>query len=159
MMMKWVWVVCLISFGVIYSVVAQDTIKIIKLKNQPIIEATLNGEKAHFLVDTGSDITMLHLEDAKKYNFEYREQSLKDYQISGLGSRLRGKVLEAYNVKLYLGTQKMQAIYRVFDLENIVTSMSVGTGIRINGIIGSDLMKRYRFVINYHTEEIVFSHK
>lgn len=159
MMMKWVWVACLISFGVLYSVVAQDTVKIIRLKNQPIIEGTINGKKAYFLVDTGSDITMLDEGSAKKYNFEYREESLKDYQITGLGSKHRGKTLQAYNVKLYLGTQKIQTIYRVFDLENIATSMSIGTGIRINGIIGSDLMKRYGFVINYNTREITFNYK
>ena len=138
------------------TILAQQTIKIIKMKDQPIVVGKLNGKKAYFLVDTGADITILHLKDANRYKFNYRKP-LYDYNISGLDSRTKHEVSVANNVNLYLGASKMEGCYKVYNLSNIIESIGNSTGIWINGIIGSDLMKRYHFLIDYGRQEIRFT--
>lgn len=136
---------------------AQETIKMVKAKGKPIVIGELNGKKAFFLVDTGSDITIINLIDAKRYKLKYRETILKGYKLSGLTSAYSGDILIADNVDLYLGTKKLDGCYKLIDLSNLVNSMSKSARISINGIIGSDLMRKYKFLIDYNTKEISFS--
>ena len=104
------------------SLLAQETIKMVRVKGQPIIVGELNGKKAYFLVDTGSDITLLNAKDANRYKFKYGRSVIKGHKLSGFGSQHTGDILVAYNVDLYLGTRKMEVGCRVFDLTNIVDS-------------------------------------
>ena len=126
----------------------------IRLDNQPIIKGQINGRRAYFLVDTGSDITMLNLMDAKKYGFKISKSRLNGYVVSGLQSQIKDFVLHTCTTELLLGETRIKRNYKVFDLSHIIESIRVDTGIRINGIIGSDLMKRYHFLIDYQAKEI-----
>lgn len=137
------------------SVAGQEIISMIKVKNQPIIIGELNGRKAYFLVDTGSSVSILNSKDAKRFKFGYRKINLKDYRLSGINWQHR-EVLIAYNVDFYLSGKKIPCSYMVFDISNIVESIKLNTGIKINGIIGSDLMKKHHFLIDYQAKEIRF---
>lgn len=150
-------VLILIFLFIGQTMLAQEAMKMVKVKGQPIIVGNLNGKKAYFLVDTGSDVTFLNLKDAYRYKFKYAKTVIPGYQLSGLTSRHGEEMLEAYNVDLYLGRRKIEAKYRVFDLTNIIESIGASTGVWINGIIGSDVMRRYKFFIDYEANEIRFS--
>ena len=117
----------------------------------------LNGKRAYFLIDTGSDLTILNSKDARKYGFKIRATRAGKYKISGLDSEHRGRFLLAFKAELILGGRNMRGSYKVFDLSHIIKSILDDTGIRITGIIGSDLMKRHKFVIDYEAEEISFA--
>ncbi len=45
------------------------TAKIHSLHPKPIIKATINGKPAYLLLDTGSDINLLHSKDEKEFKF------------------------------------------------------------------------------------------
>ena len=136
---------------------SQEIVPMVKVRDQPIVVGTLNGKKAYFLIDTGSSISMLNSSDKRKFRFDLKELQLKDYALSGLHSQRRGKVEVALNIEMLLGNQKIYCNFIAFDLTTIVRAIHSGTGIHINGIIGSDLMKNYGFVINYVEEKISFN--
>ena len=123
--------------------------------NQPIVKATLNGETAYFLIDTGAEITCLHLHDSRKYNFKYRSSDRKSV-VSGLNASSHRYYI-AYGFEMKLGEVVMTNKFRVLDLTNIINSIKTDSGIKISGIIGSDLMQKHQFVINYEKMEIMFS--
>ncbi len=123
--------------------------------NQPIVKATLNGETAYFLIDTGAEITCLHIYDSKKYNFKYRPSDRKSV-VSGLNASSRRHYI-AYGFEMKLGEVLMTNKFRVLDVTNIINSIETDSGIKISGIIGSDMMQKHHFVINYETKEIQFS--
>ena len=131
-------------------------IKIFGLKHQPIIVGKLNGKTAYFLLDTGSDITVLNLDDARKYEFIIAKNRYKKLTLSGLTDKYRGDYRTAYNIELFLGKQKVETKYWVFDLSIVIDSIFKNTNLRISGIVGSDVMKRYEFVIDYPEREVRF---
>lgn len=144
----------LMTFGQV--VLAQNEVRMIGTMHQPIVRGELNGKKAFFLIDTGSSITLLNLKAAPKYDFGLARMNLEGYRLSGLNSEHKSGVLAATNAKLFLGGKRMQGAFRVIDLSYIIQSIAESTGIRIAGIIGSDLMRRHNFVIDYREREINF---
>ena len=139
-------------------IVAQDTIDMVRIKGKPIIVGKLNGKNAYFLVDTGADITILNEVDTKKYKIRYRKTLLKGNMISGLISRHERDIWVATNANFYLGNKQMNACFKVLDLSNIKASIGRKSGVWINGIIGSDMMKQYDFIIDYGTRQVRFTH-
>ncbi|MEN7546962.1 retropepsin-like aspartic protease [Rapidithrix thailandica] len=149
------WIVLVLILGVLSQIAfAQEVIKIITLKNQPIVIGKLNGKKAYFLIDTGSDVTLLNLKDANKFRFKFRKIDLQGYKLSALGSEHQQEIWMAYNVAIHLGNKKMKGYFKVFDLSRIASSIRRDSGIKINGIIGSDVMKKHKFLIDYEAKEI-----
>ena len=139
-----------------FTILAQESINIVSLDSQPIIKGKLNEKTAYFLVDSGSDVTIINLKDTKKFKINYGKMYSDRYRFSGLYSEHKGDILVAKGMDLELNDKKISGRYLLFDLSKIAQSLSKDSGIQINGIIGSDVMKNYNFVINYETEEIHF---
>ena len=137
---------------------AQDTIKVHRMKELPIVVGELNGKRAYFLVDTGASITILNQSDAQRLKIRYRKSISKSHVISGVVSNHNQSILVAVNAKLYLNGRKIDACFKILNLTNIKNSIRSSSGIWISGIIGSDIMIPYNFVIDYSTQEIRFTH-
>lgn len=135
-----------------FSAYEYEYIKIINLHKKPIIEATLNGKKAYFLLDTGSDITMLSKHDDKKYGFKLLVRD-ENHAALGIGGKTAG-MTSAYQVRLELGTTRINTRYLAHDLSAIAQAIEKDTGLSISGIIGSDAMKRYGIIIDYKNRVI-----
>jgi len=138
------------------AVMAQDSIKMLGA-DQPIIVGEINGKKAYFLIDTGADVTMLNSTESKKYKYENKLWVGKNYKLSGLNSEHQGEVYVAKNVELIVGGRKIKGSYKSIDLTYIARSIAGDSSIKIAGIIGSDVMRRHDFVINYKTRNITFA--
>lgn len=140
-----------------FSVNAQDQyefVDVVAMQHQPIVKGTLNGKKAYFLLDTGSDVTLINKSDAKRFGFLYRDRyDLREYKLSGLG-KSSTELLGIYDLELQLGSQKIKDIFLAYDITNIVNSLHAGHALHINGIIGSKALRRYGFVIDYDLKEV-----
>lgn len=125
-----------------------EYIKIINLSRKPIVEGMLNGRRAFFLLDTGSDLTVLNSKDAKGYDFKVLYIQAAAYVVSSFGGT-RSDILSAWDARIQLGTQEIKAEIHSYDISNIVESLHKHSKVRISGIIGSNIMKKYGFQIDY----------
>ena len=136
---------------------AQDThqlIDVVVMRDQPIVRGKMNGKTAYFLLDTGSDVSLINMGDAKRYGFRYRtRRDRRGYQLSGLGKSTR-ELIDVYDMDLQLGAQQINGIFLAYDLSNIIQSLNADSYVKINGIIGSRVLRRHGFVIDYDLKEV-----
>lgn len=140
-------------FSVPFSGYEYEYIKIFNLHKKPIIETTLNGKKAYFLLDTGSDITMLNKHDGKKYGFKLLLRENESHAAIGIGGKT-ADISSVYKVQLELGSTRINTRYLAYDMSDIVRAIAQDTGVEISGIIGSDAMKRYGIIIDYKNKVV-----
>ncbi len=134
---------------------SQDFIEINSLEDKPIVRGEINGRKAYFLLDTGSDLTVLHERRAAYYKFKIKRM-IYPYKVSGISGKLE-KVHRAGNIYLILGDLPITSAYFTYDLSGIISSIYRKTSVKISGIIGSDLMLRYGFIIDYQQEKVFYN--
>lgn len=143
--------------GIGYAVSAQscyETLDVVVMRDQPIVRGEMNGKTAYFLLDTGSDVSLINTEDAKEYGFSYvSNRGLRGYQLTGLGVGTT-ELFNIYKIDLRMGSQKISADFVAYDLSNIVHSLNTGPFVRINGIIGSKALRKHGFVIDYDLKEV-----
>lgn len=147
----------LFIIGISDTMPAQDKyelVDVVVMRDQPIVKGKMNGKTAYFLLDTGSDITLLNTGDAKKYGYSYGNRSdLRGYQLSGLGKSIK-TVLGIYKVDLQIGSQQIKEAFIAYDLTNIIQSIRADHSVRISGIIGCNVLRRHGFVIDYDLNEV-----
>ena len=117
----------------------------------PIIQGEINGEQVYFLVDTGLDITLLNSRDNRKYGFKIKRMSDHTKRLTGFGGR-SVEVKAVHLAQLELGPLLIENGLFACDISPIINSLQQKTGIKISGIIGSQLMKDYGFEIDYQNE-------
>lgn len=130
-----------------------EYIEIKNLVRKPIIKGTLNGKDAYFLLDTGSDLTILNSKDSKKYNFKVIMRDLYATNVVSLGG-LQSDIFDAFSTNLKIGSQSINSRIYSYDLTPIINSLYTHSRIKISGIIGSNIMKEYGFVIDYRNKEV-----
>lgn len=120
-----------------------------------MIDGHINGEKAKFLVDTGASRTVFDLEGIRQFVPE--PDFLENERLStGLGTNeMPSMVVEIEN--LGFGDLKIDNYTAIaIDLKHVHLSyQSLGLP-AIDGVLGGDLLARYRCVINYKTRKIKF---
>ena len=131
-------------------------LKIVNLRSKPIVKGVLNGKMAYFLLDTGSDLTILDAGSARKYGFKTIQSKGKVLMIEGLGGSHRD-FRRATGLKLFMDESLIYTHFFAFDLSNIVNSLNANTGMKIVGIIGSDVMRKYGFKIDYGNKLVRFT--
>lgn len=131
-------------------------LKIVNLRSKPIVKGVLNGKMAYFLLDTGSDLTILDTKSAKKYGFKTIQARSKVMMIEGLGGSYQD-FRRATGLKLFMDESLIYTHFFAFDLTNIINSLNTNTGMKIVGIIGSDVMRKYGFKIDYGNKLVRFT--
>lgn len=102
-----------------------------------VVECSLNGKPALFLLDTGATVGLIDRSAKKKYGLECR----RDYPgtLTGAGGELRGvKICDTF---AYL-CGKPLAQFLVADIGGVADSIERETGLRIAGIVGLPQMKQ-----------------
>lgn len=105
-----------------------------------IINATINGYEAPFLVDTGATVGLI---DRNRIN-EFRINQGPKYNgtLVGAGGKMRG-VRYCYTLAVLNDGEKSKPIgqFLLADIDAVVESIEAQTGIRILGIISLPQMK------------------
>jgi hypothetical protein len=128
-----------------------EYIEIINLERKPLIEGILNGKKAYFLLDTGSDLSFLNSNEENNYAFNLSRKSARNIHLSGMGGNVFG-LKNVEDARLQLGSQIIYARYLSCDMQQIVDSLNKTSDTKICGIIGSDIMKNYGFKIDFENK-------
>ncbi len=121
---------------------------------KPIVKATLNGKTAYFLLDTGSDLNIVNSAGAGKYNFDVHKVKYVNRGSISTVNGIERDFGHAYAIRMTIGDTPISCGFVSLDIGSIVKSVRKTTGISIAGIIGSDTMKAYHFIIDYEKEVI-----
>ncbi len=118
-----------------------------------VIETSINGSTPlQFILDTGvknNMITEVHSEDSVEL------PRGKVVAIRGLGLNDSIRAYESTNNLLKIGNLRLQNQNMLVLMDNIISFSSI-TGEKINGILGSELLKDYVVEINYSRQRITF---
>jgi len=115
--------------------------------NHFVINAKINGVKGRFIVDTGASNSCVGLEEIDLFNLSLEET---DKKAASAGST---------NIKTQIASQNTLKIKRfiipdlilvVIDLSHINTALIEHKTAPINGIIGADILKKYKSIIDYN---------
>lgn len=138
-----------------YEGFSQDTTALLVIKNVPIVEGTINGKPAYFVVDTGASITILNGNMSRKYGYRVIENRyLERCRIIGLGGE--SSLREARFATVKLGSHELNFINRVADLESLSNHFD-DYDLEIAGIIGTDLLRILGSKIDMAAGTIMFN--
>jgi predicted aspartyl protease len=115
-----------------------------------IIEGTVNGKQAYFLLDTGASVGMY--DDSKRKEYGLEKGMRYNGTLIGAGGEMRN-VRVCNTFAEVEGKQIPQ--FLLADIESIVDSIKSETGIEILGIIGLPQMKWAGFGIDANSNEII----
>lgn len=144
---------------VIYlNVFAQNVIhlEMKSLKYKPIIEATINGAKAYFIVDTGSDISILDKSILKAFNVQEIRLSNQNKKAMGFNGAVVD-IARVKNAQVNLGDCFVHNTFYTLNLKSLVDSIERKTDVNISGILGADLLIKYNCIIDYDQKKLTFS--
>lgn len=133
--------------------IANIPIKILPIEDDGyhlMLTAEINGKKANLIIDTGASRTVF--DESLIMHFlphEYNEFEANEKLSTGLGTNTMQS--SAFTLKsLKLGTLKIENYLAVIlDLTNINESYSKLNLPLIHGVIGGDLLQKYKAVIYY----------
>lgn len=125
---------------------------------KPIVLGNLNGKPAYFLIDTGSDVSFLDLGGGEKYGYSTFLRPDSQHKVASVGNTSFG-LYRTSNVKLMIGSQRIKRTIFGYDISNIVDHIDSKFGVRIAGVIGSDVMMKYDFKIDYQKEVVMIRNK
>lgn len=122
----------------------------------PLIKVTINGKDAWMIVDTGSTLTILHTGAARHYGFVIRERTddLSEAEINGFNGSVR--IYPVYSFKLQIEGREITIQPKAQNISHLIAKINTHESIIIAGILGADVLSRYRMSINYDTRRISY---
>ena len=129
-----------------------DTVKVIKFMSAnkiPVIEGKINGKRAYFIVDSGASVSVLDIAQDDYYNFNSMPI---DEEAAGYGGVV--KFYQVIAVRVAVGPSIVRTQFRSQDLSSIVELIRQHEGVRISGILGSDVWKDLDALIDYKNRSI-----
>ena len=114
------------------------------------VTLNLNGKNANFLVDTGAIYSILDINQAKKYKFESKENTL--YTFVGLnGTEIVG--YNVYHYNLNYNDKNILIRFKGTDMNRLVNSFKTNHT-KIVGIIGGNFFRNVDAIIDYKKSEL-----
>lgn len=127
-------------------------------KHKPIIEMTLNNKKTWVLLDTGTDISILNINEKDVYGFTTYLINDSKYMVPGFGSE-NNHIHQVTKAKLRFGNTQLKKKLYAYDISNITESIKTRTGKNVTAIIGTNIMATYGFVIDMGAKTVVMNRK
>ena len=115
------------------------------------VTATINGVKGRFILDTGASNTCIGLDKIDFFKLNSKDSKIK---AAGAGATEMLTKLSTKNVieigKWYKQKQKIV----LFDLVHVNQALTSHQAMPVDGIIGADILKKGRAVIDYHKKRL-----
>jgi len=114
--------------------------------NHFALDATVNGIKGRFILDTGASNTCLGLDKVDDFNLQFETSEIK---AAGAGAIDMETFISIGNT-IVLGNwkRKKQKIV-LFDLVHVNQALVQHGALPVDGIIGADLLKKGKAIIDY----------
>ena len=110
------------------------------------VKATINGIKGLFILDTGASSSCVGFEAVDTFNLTVKDSDIK---AAGAGASDMQTQLSKKN-SLKIGKWKQDKVVLIlFDLTHVNTALKNHNAQPVHGIIGADLLKKGKAIIDY----------
>ena len=110
------------------------------------VKATINGAKGLFILDTGASSSCVGFEAVDTFNLTVKDSDIK---AAGAGASDMQTQLSKKN-SLKIGKWKQDKVVLIlFDLTHVNTALKNHNAQPVHGIIGADLLKKGKAIIDY----------
>ena len=116
-----------------------------------VLEAKINGATGRFILDTGASSTCVGIEWINYFQLSAKNSDIK---ASGAGSSNMETQISTQN---YLQIEELTLLkvpLVLFDLSHINSALSQFQTLPIHGIIGADILKKRKAVIDYTSKRL-----
>lgn len=120
-----------------------DSIRIYTSSGVAIVEGTINGRAAYFILDTGASVVAVDRDQADHYNFTLGQGST---DVSGYGGTTTSSEVQGANIKI--GDIDIIETTYAADLRLVAKSIYQNSGIRVSGIIGTPAIRDNALIID-----------
>ncbi len=115
------------------------------------IKATINGNKGLFILDTGASNSCIGFESADTFNLKVKASQT---MAAGAGALNMETKISRKN-KIKIGKWKQEKLILVlFNLSHVNTALINHNSKPVDGIIGSDILKKGKAVIDYQKKNL-----
>ncbi len=120
------------------------------------LKAKINGVKGRFILDTGASNTCVDFEVAEHFKLDAEDSETK---AAGAGAT-EMDTKQALEVKIQIGLWRYHNLHLVLlDLTHVNTALKNHRAKPVDGIIGADILKRGKAVIDYDKNRLYLSKK
>jgi predicted aspartyl protease len=125
-----------------------EIIELEKKNYHIFIQASVDGQPARFLLDTGASRTVLDATQVLRF-VKADKIMLHESKSVGLGvTEMETKAAKLRNLKMGKARVKKMEV-AVLDISHVNTTYDLIGIPRIDGVLGSDFLMKYEAVINY----------
>jgi hypothetical protein len=143
--MKWIFLMIIFTF-----VDAPFKARFITVDKIPIVKGKINGKDAFFIIDSGSSISII---DALQIDYYGIKENNDTTNITAIyGSNIYPKTLSDVNVTVE--GVKFEGEYMSQNISNVVQVIYYNSGKKVSGIIGSNIMRKMKIIIDYSDKSI-----
>ena len=153
---RWTFILAALSLLLYQPISAQTRIELDMMSqdDKPLVAARINGQTAYFLVDTGSDISLLFAEFQDAFGF-----TVQAGVPSGLKSvtGVQGKAVSlqrTYNARVQAKGCYFPIKFPAMEGGRYLEVTAKNSELQIAGIIGVDLMRRLQIQIDYGQNKV-----
>lgn len=117
----------------------------IDLTGFPIVTFTSNNHKFNFLVDTGSNCSVIHSKCVKKLNGEYTGEATTLAGLDGIDREVR-----FFKAKFIYDNKELIENFQETDLSKPFESIKKEMGVTLHGILGNSFFTKYKSIIDFN---------
>ena len=115
------------------------------------IKAEINGFTGRFILDTGASNTCVGIDKANQFQLVSKTSEIK---AAGAGAReMETFISEKNTIKIGKWKYKKQEIV-LFDLIHVNEALIEHQAMPVDGIIGSDILKKAKAIIDYGKKKV-----
>lgn len=131
------------------------TVKFRTIGRIPVIEASLNGKRAIFIVDTGASVSVINESEMNYFKFKIRSAS-SEYagtEVVGFGGKENLNIV--FDCSIEIGSRAINSIvFKSSNMSHLGAIICKTEVLRFAGILGSDILHRYQMNIDFRNGTI-----
>jgi predicted aspartyl protease len=106
----------------------------------------VNGKKGLFILDTGASNSLVDIDSVEQFNLTVKDSEVK---VAGAGAiNMDSKISKKNKIKIGKWNHKKVALV-LFNMTHVNTALKNQNANPVNGIIGTDLLKKGKAIIDY----------
>lgn len=119
--------------------------------NHILIKCEINKIKGNFIIDTGASNSCIDYKKSEKFNIKFE---ISNESATSATNKIK-KLFISKNNKIKIDDWFLEDFDLIlFDMKQVIDTIVSQCDVEIDGIIGSDILKKGKAIINYKLNKI-----